>query len=142
MHTILVPVDGSPSCARALEYAIRQVQRNADSELLLVHVQPPVVVYGEIAVYAGDERARAMAAEHSQALLAPAEQAARDGGVAFRSLTVEGDIAEGIADTARDENVESVIMGTRGLGRVAALMMGSVAVKVVHLVEVPVTLVK
>jgi len=142
MHTILVPVDGSPSCTRAVEYAIRQVQRNTGSELLFLHMQLPILVYGEIAVYAGDERARAMAAEHSQALLAPAEQAARTAGVAFRSLIVEGDIAEGIADTARDQKVECVIMGTRGLGRVAALVMGSVAVKVVHLVEVPVTLVK
>ena len=33
-------------------------------------------------------------------------------------------------------------MGSRGLGSVAALLMGSVATKVLHLTALPVTLVK
>jgi nucleotide-binding universal stress UspA family protein len=33
-------------------------------------------------------------------------------------------------------------MGSRGLGRIAALVMGSVTTKVIHLTQVPVTLVK
>jgi nucleotide-binding universal stress UspA family protein len=33
-------------------------------------------------------------------------------------------------------------MGTRGLGPIANLVIGSVATKVIHLVEVPVTLIK
>ena len=33
-------------------------------------------------------------------------------------------------------------MGTRGLGAVANLMIGSVATKVIHMVDVPVTLIK
>lgn len=35
-----------------------------------------------------------------------------------------------------------IIMGTRGRGRVAALVLGSVALKVVQLARIPVTLVK
>jgi nucleotide-binding universal stress UspA family protein len=33
-------------------------------------------------------------------------------------------------------------MGTRGLGRIEGLLLGSVAAKVLHLVRIPVTLVK
>jgi nucleotide-binding universal stress UspA family protein len=33
-------------------------------------------------------------------------------------------------------------MGTRGLGRVSGLLLGSVATKVLHLTKVPVTLAK
>ncbi len=33
-------------------------------------------------------------------------------------------------------------MGTRGLGRISGLMLGSVATKVIHLATVPVTLIK
>ena len=36
---------------------------------------------------------------------------------------------------------DEIVMGTRGLGRVGNLLMGSVATRVVHLAEVPVTLV-
>jgi nucleotide-binding universal stress UspA family protein len=35
-----------------------------------------------------------------------------------------------------------VVMGTRGLGSVHSMVLGSVATKVLHQVEVPVTLVK
>jgi nucleotide-binding universal stress UspA family protein len=35
-----------------------------------------------------------------------------------------------------------IAMGTRGMGTIGNLLMGSVATKVVHLASVPVTLVK
>jgi len=142
MHTLLVPVDGSPSAGRALQFALAQARRNADTELLLLHVQLPVQVYGEIAVYVGDAKAREMAAEHSHELLDPAVAVARGAGVPHRQRLVEGEVAAAIARVAHEEGCESIIMGTRGLGPVASLVLGSVALKVVHLVDVPVTLVK
>jgi len=35
-----------------------------------------------------------------------------------------------------------VVMGTRGLGKIANLVLGSVASRVLHLINVPLTLVK
>jgi nucleotide-binding universal stress UspA family protein len=40
------------------------------------------------------------------------------------------------------DELRETVMGTRGLGRVANLVLGSVAHKVVQLAEVPVTLVR
>jgi nucleotide-binding universal stress UspA family protein len=40
------------------------------------------------------------------------------------------------------ERAESIVMGTRGLGAMAGLVLGSVAMKVVQLARIPVTLVK
>ena len=37
---------------------------------------------------------------------------------------------------------DEIVMGTRGLGRIGNLLMGSTAMKVVQLAEVPVTLIK
>lgn len=37
---------------------------------------------------------------------------------------------------------DAIIMGSRGLGPVASMIIGSVATKVIHLVKVPVTLIK
>jgi nucleotide-binding universal stress UspA family protein len=43
---------------------------------------------------------------------------------------------------AGEEHVAHIIMGTRGLGGVRALLLGSVATQLLHLVDMPVTLVK
>jgi nucleotide-binding universal stress UspA family protein len=43
---------------------------------------------------------------------------------------------------AEEQRVDGIVMGTRGLGPVKGLVLGSVANKVIHLAEVPVTLVK
>jgi nucleotide-binding universal stress UspA family protein len=39
-------------------------------------------------------------------------------------------------------SIEEVVMGTRGMGTLGTLLLGSVAYRVVHLVHVPVTLVR
>ena len=49
---------------------------------------------------------------------------------------------ETIAQAARDEGIEHIVMGTRGLGSIQGLLLGSVAMKVIHLAEVPITLIK
>jgi nucleotide-binding universal stress UspA family protein len=53
-----------------------------------------------------------------------------------------GDPAEIIGSYADDQHCDMVVMGTRGLGPVGGLFLGSVTTKVIHVVNVPVTLVK
>ena len=55
---------------------------------------------------------------------------------------VIGDPATAIVKLARRLNCDLIVMGTRGMGKVAGLVLGSVATKVVHLADAPVTLVK
>ena len=53
-----------------------------------------------------------------------------------------GEIAETITKDASDRHCDMIVMGTRGMGTIGSLLMGSVATKVVHLADVPVALVK
>jgi nucleotide-binding universal stress UspA family protein len=53
-----------------------------------------------------------------------------------------GDPAPTIARFAKKMNCGEIIMGTRGRGRMAAFVLGSVALRVIQLTSVPVTLVK
>ena len=62
--------------------------------------------------------------------------------VGFETLSRAGQPAEAIAQVARDKGIEHIVMGTRGLGRIQGLLMGSVAMKVIHLAQVPITLIK
>jgi len=63
-------------------------------------------------------------------------------GVAFETLVQSGQVAEAITKAACDESCKQIVMGTRGLGGVEGLLLGSVATQVIHLTEVPVTLTK
>jgi len=59
-----------------------------------------------------------------------------------RSKVVLGEPADEIATHVENSRADTIVMGTRGLGAVGGLVLGSIASKVVHLVKVPVTLVK
>jgi nucleotide-binding universal stress UspA family protein len=54
----------------------------------------------------------------------------------------QGEVAQSIAQMVESQAMDEVVMGTRGTGTFGALLLGSVAYRVVHLVHVPVTLVK
>ena len=53
-----------------------------------------------------------------------------------------GEEAEVICQYAKEKGCDQIFMGTRGLGSVSDLVLGSVATKVIHLSPVPVLLVK
>jgi nucleotide-binding universal stress UspA family protein len=53
-----------------------------------------------------------------------------------------GSPAETIAKVAREQGCDGIVMGTRGLGAVSSVLLGSVSSRVLHLSDLPVTLVK
>ena len=52
-----------------------------------------------------------------------------------RTVLREGDPAAAILNLAREENADIIVMGRRGLGDLAGLLLGSVSHKVAHLAE-------
>lgn len=62
--------------------------------------------------------------------------------VRYTPSVLIGPVAETIARFAREQGCDGIVIGTRGLGGVESLVLGSVSTKVIHLAEVPVTLVK
>ena len=75
-------------------------------------------------------------------ILQPARQILDAAEVQYQVRSRVGSPANEIARHVHETQCDAIIMGTRGLGPVANLMIGSVATKVIHLVEVPVTLIK
>lgn len=53
-----------------------------------------------------------------------------------------GEPADTIIRVAAESDADEIYMGSRGLGSVSSLFMGSIATRVVHLTDLPVTLVK
>lgn len=138
---ILVPVDGSDSSLAAVRFVMTKLA-TADGglELHLLNVRPPLssaaarfIDPGVLRQFHQDEGAEDLAAAHK--LLDEA-------GVVYTSTVTIGDPAESIVGYANQQKCDGIVMGTRGLGRVTGLLLGSVATKVLHLTKVPVTLTK
>jgi len=134
-------VDGSKNALRAVAYAIKQAKR-ARNEVHLLNVQPLLENYGTVPAYLSKQKHHALTTQHGKAILKPAAERLERAGVAHSIHVVHGDTAPTIARTARRLKCDSIVMGTRGLGAVGNLLLGSVATKVIHLTKIPVTLVK
>jgi nucleotide-binding universal stress UspA family protein len=142
MRRILVPVDGSELADRALEHSAGLACSMADTRLHVVSVLPPVRVYGEVEVYAGQEHMHELAVQQAMKPLEAARERLAELGVDAEFEELEGDPAETIARRAAELGCDGIVMGTHGRGRVSHLVLGSVAQRVVHLATMPVTLVR
>jgi nucleotide-binding universal stress UspA family protein len=139
----LVAVDGSPASIRALKLAIRQMEFTECGSLVLVNVQN----FGTLGLAEGAgimplawiEQEEVQAATQAlQDAIAACEQA----GVAYAARLEQGPVAATIDRVAREENVNNIVMGTRGLSEVRGLILGSVTTQLLHLADAPVTLVR
>ena len=142
MHKLLIPIDGSDNSMRALRYALRIAKEIGPMQLHLLTVHPEPAIYGEIQVYVSADKMKELQDLHSKDLQRSAIEAADTAGVAFQSEIATGDPAVTIARRANELGCDAIVMGTRGMSAIGNLIMGSIATKVVHLAEMPVTLVK
>lgn len=138
MTMILVPMDGSEAALRALDHAIRKAGR--DGEIRLLNVQPPIP--SSVGDFVGGDTVRRYQEEEGAKALAEARARLDRAGVRYSSEVRLGQSAETVAEAAKDSGCDEIVMGSRGLGGFAGLVLGSVADRVLHVSPVPVTVVK
>jgi nucleotide-binding universal stress UspA family protein len=141
MKKILVPCDGSENAARAVRYAAAAARENPGIELELLHVLDPMTFTSPAASLSPDDLSR-LCPDEAERVLRPARRILEEAGVPCRVRCRVGPAAGEIVAQAHESGCDGIIMGTRGMGPLANVMIGSVASRVVHLVGVPVTLVK
>ena len=169
---ILVPVDGSEQSMKAVDMASDLAQKfDAEIILLHVLLRGhmpgglkralEVEVSGrsgtsashlvnlpqEIMARVDDKRLTQMTLDELQFigkhLLSKAVQMCQDKGLKKITQRVEeGYAADVILDIAKDSNVDMIVIGNRGLGRLGEFLMGSVSNKVLHLATCPCTVVR
>jgi len=138
----LVAVDGSENSVRAVSYAVEMVQHYPESHITLLYVDTLATVLSrkgaEFPSNFEDVRGQAV----KQALV-KAEKILLEKSIPFKTKVLEGfDIAETVSEYAKEKGFDQIILGTRGLGNLSGIVMGSVSHKILHLSPCPVTLVK
>jgi len=133
LSRILVPVEFSPRCRGAVEYA-EALACHFHCEIVLLHaVIPPLANYSSletVAYEAADDLAREIAAKRVLDLDAfPCEP---PDGVSVRRVVLTGDPTGSIVDYAASEHCDMIVMPTHGYGPFRRLLLGSVTAKVLH----------
>lgn len=141
MRKALVPVDGSSNSDRAVQHVISLARTCPSLEIVLLNVQAPVDSW-EARSFLKTTEIEALEESKGGDALAPARALLDAAEVGYLPLVLLGPVPETIARTALEQDCDGIVMGTRGLGAVASVLLGSVAAKVIHLADVPVTLVK
>jgi nucleotide-binding universal stress UspA family protein len=142
MTRILVATDGSEGADRAIDYAARWA-KNTGADLLIVNITGSLpekllrnFTHAQHAWL--DELFEALSAE----TLTKARDRARDAGAATIELeSRSGETASAIIDIAQEKRADAVVVGRRGIGQVAGLLLGSVSQKLASLAPVPVLVV-
>lgn len=142
MLKALVPIDGSANSLSAVRHVIKLVKDREPLEIHLLNVQPPM--HHDVTMFVSGDSVKEFHREEGAKALAPARRLLDDDGVPYTPHVVVAHTAEAIAAWASRLHVDKVIMGTRALGTVSQLFLGSVTHKVIHLMHpsIPITLVK
>ena len=134
-RTILLAVDGSTYSERAAVLA-RQLAAASGDEVVVTHVTE--LLPARFQTYPGlDDDADAEAIELTKGFVAELEEAGIKARAELRSAPYGG-VARVLANLAEDLDAGLIVMGSHGRGDLVALLLGSVAHKVVHLSQRPV----
>jgi nucleotide-binding universal stress UspA family protein len=152
---ILVAVDGSESAGRAANAALELAEK-LKADLIVLHaISPPSTVYKSalpsLASMAPPPLSQSEIDEYyayakrvATGIMGGTISEARKRGVNVKSEIVEGvaSIVETIINHASKENVDLIVVGTRGLGGFRKLLIGSVSSAVVTHASCPVLIVR
>ena len=130
---ILVPVDGSAHAVEALKYLVGHVRWYRETPKVdLVCVQPPLPTRLPHMALSADQLERYYH-EEGEAVLALPRKILDDAGIAHSEHVLVGSPAESIVEQSRKSGSDLILMATRGLGSRGSPILGSTAVKVLHL---------
>jgi nucleotide-binding universal stress UspA family protein len=137
---IVVGIDGSEHAAAALAIAIR-LAKPLGAEIVALHAIPPPALseyrYGMLPVELDPAWRREIHRRFEQEWCQPLAEA----GVRYRVVERDGHPAAVIREIADEEDADLVVVGRRGRGRVAELLLGSVSHELSHTCQRPLLLV-
>jgi nucleotide-binding universal stress UspA family protein len=140
MNRILVATDGSPSALEASRFGI-ELAREHDAELVFAHVVPefdlvPATVFQIGGVFPHEP------GPHDAALLWDAAALAAEQGVLATTALLRGETVDALVEYANSQDVDLIVVGSRGRNPLATALLGSVSNGVLRRAGRPVLVVK
>ncbi len=135
---ILAAVDGSDNSLRAVENAMAIAER-FDATLILVHAYPHT---SDLRGYADFAKLVARRKRAGQAIIDGVRERLGEAPCTIEETLLEGPESDAILRVAESQAVDLIVMGTRGLGALKGVLLGSVSRKVIHYAACSVLVVK
>lgn len=118
---ILIPTDFSEISQRGLEYA-KTIAKQADSELLLVHVNPPIsLITPPEAAWIDESEVQTRQEEQME----QSGAALRSEGFRARAISLTGPLYDELLSAIKQYKVDLIVMGTHGKKGLERLLIGS-----------------
>jgi len=140
MLHVLVPMDDSPSAMRAVRHVIELAGHGLRVELHLLSVQSPL--RGAAAALIAPSGLNDYHREAGMKVLAAGQALVEQAGLPVHLHVGVGNAGNIALAFARQLGCRQIVMGTRGLGGVAGILLGSVSRHVIAESDLPVTLVR
>ena len=138
---VLVPIDFSTYAEQALDYAIALAKQLPARVTLLHVIQPPAVVNVEGGLWPSSTFLQDLEAEVTRDMETYLTRVTA-AGVKGERLVVHGVPFHQIIETAKEQQVDLIVMGTHGRTSLSHVLLGSVAERVVRLAPCPVLVVR
>lgn len=140
MRKILLAVDGSEHSDSAARFVVSFIKDHGPVEIHLANVEPAPIEWQTHGMEEEVIDAHLNAVGRKE--LKPARAVLDERGIPYHMHIRKGEVAETLVKLADKLSCDAIVMGTRGLGAVSGIALGSVTTKVLHLSHLPVICVK
>jgi nucleotide-binding universal stress UspA family protein len=138
IRKILVPVVFAETSQHVVQLAA-WLARRFHAEIILLHVVTPLSYPAGLLESGHEITARDLHAHIVQRAQEDLDRPRPElDGIAVTRVLLRGNPAHEIVETARDKNVDLIVMSTRGEGAFYRFLLGSVTAKVLHEIQCPV----
>ena len=140
MRKVLLAVDGSEHSDRAVHYIAEFTKDHGPVEIHVANVEPEPVAWQ---THGMEEQAiEAHLTSRAHQSMKSAKEILKAAGLQHHTHVARGDVSQALLALADKLRCDTIVIGTRGLGAVSGIALGSVTRKVLHLTHLPVICVK
>lgn len=134
--TVIAGVDDSPFAGEVVAKAIEEAKWR-DDDLHVVHVMHIPLVYTEVAI----DWAEVAEAQRSS-VWARLDPILAEAGIRFERVNLDGYPPDMLVEYANEQDASLLVVGTRGRGDFASLILGSTSHRAIHLADCDILVVK